>query len=93
MSRAYPDKPLVGVGVVIRRGGEILLVRRGKPPARHSWSIPGGVQRLGETVADTARREVLEETGLTVDLTEFLGVVDFIDRDDLGNVRYHYTLL
>lgn len=93
MSRSYPERPLVGVGVVIRRGRDVLLVRRAKPPAQNKWSIPGGAQRLGETVAETAIREVLEETGVAVEITKLLGVEDFIDRDGRGEVRHHYTLV
>ncbi len=92
-SRAYPDRPYVGVGVVIWRGGRVLLVRRGRPPRQGEWSIPGGAQELGETVFEAARREVAEEVGLDVEVTELLTVVDSIQKDDEGRVRYHYTLV
>ena len=39
MSREYPDRPFVGVGVVIWRGDELLLIQRGKEPRRGQWSI------------------------------------------------------
>ncbi len=93
MSRSYPDRPYVGVGVVVLRGGEVLLVQRGKPPKAGSWSIPGGAQHLGETVAEAALREVQEETGLEVRLGNRLGVVDSIQRDEAGRVVFHYTLV
>jgi hypothetical protein len=48
MKRHYPDSPLVGVGAVIFRGEEVLLVRRGQEPAKGSWSLPGGLVELGE---------------------------------------------
>ena len=54
MSRSYPERPFVGVGVVILRGEEVLLIRRGKPPRVGHWSLPGGAQELGETVNEAA---------------------------------------
>jgi 8-oxo-dGTP diphosphatase len=93
MSRSYPDRPYVGVGVVILRGPEVLLIQRAKPPKAGAWSIPGGAQHLGETVAEAALREVREETGLAVRLGERLAVVDSIQRDEAGKVAFHYTLI
>jgi ADP-ribose pyrophosphatase YjhB (NUDIX family) len=91
--RSYPSRPFVGVGVVVFRGDDVLLVRRGKAPKKGQWSLPGGAQHLGETVEDAARREVREETGLDVDQLDLLDVVDFVDRDEAGVVRHHYTLV
>jgi ADP-ribose pyrophosphatase YjhB (NUDIX family) len=89
----YPNRPLIGVGVVVFKGDEVLLVRRGKPPREGRWSLPGGRQRLGETVRETARREVAEEAGLEVEVTALLDVVDSITRDPAGAIAYHYTLV
>ncbi len=91
--RAYPTRPFVGVGVVVFRGNAVLLVKRGKPPKEGQWSLPGGAQHLGETVAEAAQREVLEETGLAVELAGLLDVVDYIDHDEDGAVRHHYALV
>ena len=91
--RSYPDRPFVGVGVVVWRDDRVLLVKRGRPPRQGQWSIPGGVQRLGETVVEAARREVREETGLDIDVIDVVAVVDSIERDDDRLVRYHYTLV
>jgi len=63
--RSYLDYPFVGVGVVVWKADKFLLIQRGKQPRLGQWSIPGGRQELGETVQETAIREVLEETGLT----------------------------
>ena len=93
MSREYPDAPRVGVGIVVLRGEQVLLVRRGRPPALGAWSLPGGGQELGETAETTARRELLEETGLEVGSLALAGHVDSIHRDAAGRIRFHYTIL
>lgn len=91
--RDYPSRPIVGVGVVVWRGDRVLLIQRGRPPRLGQWSLPGGGQMLGETVEQAARREVLEETGLTLARVELLTVVDLVERDATDAVRYHYTLV
>ena len=87
------DRPVVGVGVVVLRGAEVLLVRRGAPPHRGRWSIPGGKQERGETVRDAARREIREETGVEIALVGLVDVVDGIRRDETGAAVSHYTLI
>jgi 8-oxo-dGTP diphosphatase len=93
VSREYPIRPIIGVGVVVWHGKRVLLVRRGKPPRVGHWSLPGGAQRLGETIAEAARREVKEEAGLELVLGEVVATLDMIERDRQGRVRYHYTLI
>jgi 8-oxo-dGTP diphosphatase len=90
--REYPNLPLVGVGAVVLRNGRVLLVRRAKPPRRGEWSLPGGLQRLGETVFEAARREVMEEARVQIRPLAVVDVVDLIERLD-QRVRYHYTLI
>jgi ADP-ribose pyrophosphatase YjhB (NUDIX family) len=91
--RRYPTQPQIGIGVVLLRGEEVLLVQRGQPPAAGAWSLPGGRQELGETAEDCARRELLEETGLTAGPLRLIGHVDSIHRDAEGKIEYHYTIL
>jgi 8-oxo-dGTP diphosphatase len=93
MKREYPDSPLVGVGAVIIDDGRVLLVKRGHPPLAGEWSIPGGVLELGETLRQAAIREAQEETGLTVETTELLGVYDRLLRDQAQRTLYHYVLV
>jgi 8-oxo-dGTP diphosphatase len=92
-SREYPQRPLVGIGVIVLKPDAVLLVRRGRPPALGAWSLPGGAQRLGETADAAARRELLEETGLAVGPLVLATNVDSIHRDAEGRVQYHYTIL
>ena len=42
--RSYPARPIVGIGIVVFKGSEVLLIQRGKPPRQGQWSLPGGVQ-------------------------------------------------
>ncbi|MBI4560557.1 MAG: NUDIX hydrolase [Candidatus Rokubacteria bacterium] len=91
--REYPEIPLVGVGVVILKDGQVLLVKRGAPPSQGKWSLPGGLVQLGESTEAAALREVEEECGLRVCLLGLAGVVDRITHDAEGRIRYHYVLI
>jgi 8-oxo-dGTP diphosphatase len=93
MKREYPDSPLVGVGAIIIDDGRVLLVKRGHPPLAGEWSIPGGVLELGETLREAATREAWEETCLTVETADLLGVYDRVLRDDDGRTLYHFVLI
>ena len=91
--REYPARPFVGIGIVVIKDDHVLLCRRGKPPNVGSWTLPGGAQDLGETCEAAARRELLEETGLSVGDLHFCAHVDTIRRDEDGRIRFHYTIL
>jgi 8-oxo-dGTP diphosphatase len=93
MKRDYPEHPLIGVGAVIVQQGRALLVRRDTEPLRGEWSVPGGMLELGEKLRDGVRREVLEETGLEVEIGEVLEVFDSIFADAMGRTQYHYVLI
>ena len=93
MKREYPETPLVGVGAVILDQGRVVLVKRGQPPLAGEWSIPGGRLETGETMREGVLREAREETGLTVEPAELLGVYDRLLRDEGGRILYHYVLI
>ena len=93
MKREFPEVPLVGVGAIIIEEARVVLVKRAHPPLEAEWSIPGGVLEVGELVREAAIREACEETGLTVDPGELLGVYDRVLRDPDKRVRYHYVLV
>lgn len=72
--------------VLIVREHEALLVRRARDPYRGCWELPGGFCDRGEHPADTARREVAEELGIHVRLTDVLGVYFDAYFDDMAMV-------
>ena len=92
-SRRYPERPILGVGALILRGDEILLVERGREPLKGYWSLPGGVVEAGEGLEEAIRREVLEETGLEVDPESVVEIFERIIRDEDGRPEYHYVLI
>lgn len=93
MKRLYPKQPLVGIGAVILRKGEILLEKRKNEPGRGKWSIPGGLVDLGETLEEAVIREVKEETRLDVEKPELIDAVDNVTLDAEGRVQYHFVII
>ena len=72
-----PEGPIVGVGaVVMRDDNHLLMVRRGKEPAKGLWSLPGGRLEHGEYIAGAVAREVKEETGLEVEVGRLAGIFE-----------------
>ncbi len=92
MKREFPSRPIVGVGGVVIHRNRVLLVRRGREPMKGEWSIPGGALELGETLPDAVRREIKEETGLDVEPTRILMVLDRIVNHG-QRVKYHYVIV
>ncbi len=89
----YPDAPRLAVGAVVIHQHRVLLVLRGKAPAKGMWAVPGGSVNLGETLQAAAEREILEETGLQVKAGEIIYAFEKIERDEAGRVKYHYVIL
>lgn len=91
--RQYPPHPLLGVGALIFKDNQVLLVERGKPPLQGYWSLPGGLVETGECLEDAVVREVLEETGLIVNAGRLATVFERIMPDTAGQCEYHYVLV
>lgn len=91
--RAYPRWPLVGVGGLIFDDSKILLIRRGVPPSKGMWSLPGGAVETGERLSSALEREVWEECGIRVRAGDVIAVFDAIYRDRCGRSKYHYVLI
>lgn len=92
-TRKYPIRPHIGVGVLLIRENNLLLIKRKYNPDAGYWSIPGGHLDLGEKVKKAAEREAYEETGFKVKTTELAGIIDKIMHDEEGKIEYHYVLL
>jgi 8-oxo-dGTP diphosphatase len=116
--RRYPDRPIVGVGAAILVDADcridgipgtgqaprsvVLVKRRFEPLAGH-WSLPGGALEVGETLEAGVAREILEETGLIVEVGPVIEVFDRIMFDEVAagdatgqgaqRVLHHYVLI
>jgi ADP-ribose pyrophosphatase YjhB (NUDIX family) len=93
VKRLYPDQPVVGVGIVIVNDGKIVLIKRGNEPGKGKWSIPGGLVELGEHITQAVIREAKEETCLDVINPRLVDVVDNVDIDGDGKIKYHYVIV
>ena len=100
--REYPEYPLVGVGGVVIDDLRALLIRRGGPPLKGQWSIPGGMLELGETLEQGVVRELAEETGLDVKVIEIIEVFERIfpapsnadgTPGETSRPQYHFVIL
>jgi ADP-ribose pyrophosphatase YjhB (NUDIX family) len=105
--RQYPERPVVGVGAVVYvtradaehvgiTGGPergVVLIKRRYEPLAGQWSLPGGAVDVGETLEAAIAREVLEETGLIVDVGPVIEVFDRIMLDERRRVQYHFVLI
>ncbi len=91
IEREFPLAPVVGVGAIVVEDARVLLVRRGTEPLKDHWTLPGGVLEIGEALCAGVVREVLEETGLLVEVIELVELLDRIHRED-GRIRYHYVI-
>lgn len=92
-SRLYPSRPIVGVGAVIIVDGQVVLIKRKYEPLAGQWSLPGGSLEVGETLEAGVAREMLEETGLHVEVGPVIEVFDRILLDAERRVRYHFVLI
>jgi len=70
--------PLIVVGCVPEVGDRILLCRRAIEPRSGYWTIPAGFMEIGETLAQGAARETMEEAGARVEIQDLFAVVDVV---------------
>ena len=80
-ARAYPERPILAVSAAIIRKDRVLIVRRAKPPSGGLYTLPGGVVEAGETLHTALRREVMEETAVTIEPVAFVDYREIIVRD------------
>ena len=81
--------PRVGVGIIIRKGDQVLLMRRNGSHGKGTWSTPGGHLEHGETPEECAVREAREETGVEVGTPRFRAVTN----DVFPSEGKHYVTL
>lgn len=80
------NSPVLAVDAVIRLDdGGVLFVRRGNPPFKDYWALPGGLVEVGETIEAALIREVHEETGLLVETMQLIGIFSDPTRDPRGH--------
>ncbi|HUQ37644.1 MAG TPA: NUDIX hydrolase [Aestuariivirga sp.] len=79
--------PKLGASACVWKDGKVLLIQRAKPPLG-LWSLPGGHVEFGETAVAAAARELLEESGVTADLTAFIGLYEIIREKP----AFHYAI-
>jgi 8-oxo-dGTP diphosphatase len=70
--------PRLGASVVLWKDDAVLLVKRKAGPYADKWALPGGHVAFGERMADTAKRELLEETGITASIGRPVGVFEIV---------------
>jgi 8-oxo-dGTP diphosphatase len=81
-----PRIPQVAVGAILVSDGALLMVQRGREPAKGLWSIPGGRVEFGEYLADALVREVKEETDLDIEVGDLIGMAEVVGDP-------HYVIL
>jgi 8-oxo-dGTP diphosphatase len=87
-----PAWPRCGASAAIFRGGEVLLVERGKGALRGQWSLPGGHIEPGERARAAALREVREEAGIAAEITGLIDIHEVLLRDGGGDLLAHYLI-
>jgi len=90
--RTYPEQPIPGVGAVVFRENQVLLIKRGNPPLQDTWSLPGGAVRPGEDLKSAIKREIREECGIKIKVFDLITLFEYIERDDKGCIVYHYIV-
>ena len=94
MNQSAPGSwPQTAVGAVVFRDNRVLLVKRGRPPNKGIWTLPGGRVKSGETLQKAAEREILEETGIVIRAGSPIYVFDYIEKNKIGHLKYHYVII
>lgn len=82
--------PRLGASVALWHDGAVLLIKRGSGPYAGKWALPGGHVRFGERMADTAKRELLEETGISAAIGNPVGIFEIVMEQP---VSAHFVLM
>jgi ADP-ribose pyrophosphatase YjhB (NUDIX family) len=85
-------RPKAASSAILRRGDQLLLVKRKYPPAADQYAFPGGRAEASETPEQTAIREMEEETGIKAHSPKPFKFYDLPTRDADGNLVSHFLL-
>ncbi len=91
--RSYPARPILAVSTAVIRDGRVLVAQRANAPGAGLFSLPGGLVEIGETLAEAAARELMEEVGVVAEPVGLCGTRDIIMRDAEGRVERHFVVL
>jgi len=83
--------PQLAVSAGIFRDGKLLLVRRARDPAKGVYTFPGGRVEFGESLTEALAREVMEETGLVIEIVGLIGYREYLPAQTGGNG--HFVIL
>lgn len=84
--RTVTTRPQVGVGVIVTKDNQVLLIRRKHSHGEGTWSMPGGHLEYGESLEACAIREVYEETGVIIANVAFRAITNDVFEEE----RKHY---
>jgi 8-oxo-dGTP diphosphatase len=85
-----PSRPQLAVSATIFRDGKVLLVRRSHAPGKGVYSLPGGRVEHGESLHTALAREVVEETGLKIEIVGLAGWREVLPTTPAGG---HYVIM
>jgi 8-oxo-dGTP diphosphatase len=91
--RAYPNRPMLAVSAAIIRDGRVFIARRARGPALGVWTMPGGMVEAGETLSEALKRELVEETSMTIEPVALAGHREVVVRDSDGKVSRHFVIM
>lgn len=90
---ASVTRPELAASAAVFRDGKVLLARRGRTPLAGLWTLPGGRVEPGETLAEAAAREVMEEVGVACRILGVAGALDVIRHDAAGGLAAHFVVV
>jgi len=91
--REYPTYPRVGIGVLVFKDDQFLLIKRGQEPSKGKWTVPGGLVELGEKLEQAVHREIYEECNIRISRLQQLDIFEFLQSDPSDKIKYHYIVI
>ena len=91
--RSYPARPILAVSTAVIRDGRVLVAERANAPGKGLFSLPGGLVEVGETLAEAAARELMEEVGVAAHPVGLCSARDIVGRDAEGRVERHFVVV